>query len=117
MKKISYLILALSFFIAIYSCNRYAVVTFQPDQSNFNACPNPIYIATMSKSSEKIISIDGDSIEVADFNNNQESMTLVSILNDARKKYGEDVTIHNVRWDIKNGKTKIGVVYDVIKCK
>jgi hypothetical protein len=34
----------------------------------------------------------------------------------AKKKYGEDVTIQNVRWDVKN-KKNISAIFDVIKCK
>ena len=96
------------------SCSTYTVATFQPDQNNGSDCLNPIYIATMSKSAE-ILKTNNDGTSSIDFN--QQSMTLVSLLDDARKKYGEEVTIHNIRWDIKNGKKKTGVIYDVIKCK
>ena len=45
-------------------------------------------------------------------------MTLATLLNDAKVKYGNDVTIQNVRWDLLTDKvTKVSVVYDVIKCK
>ena len=92
----------------------YTVRTFQPDQINGSDCPSPIYVATMSISREEATysAEEGVSIKF-----NQGSMTLVSLLENARKKYGEDVTIHNIRWDIKNGKKKTGAIYDVIKCK
>ena len=42
--------------IILSSCrNYYTVATFQPDQNNGSNCPNPIYIATMSKSAEVIV--------------------------------------------------------------
>lgn len=94
---------------SLSSCNLYSVATFQPDQNNGSDCPNPIYVATMSVSSKEIK--DGAAIY------NQESMTLTYLLAEARKKYGDDVTIHNIRWDIKNRKMKTGAIYDVIKCK
>ena len=97
------------------SCNIYTVSTFQPDQNNGSDCPNPIYVATIAKSAISIVGLDsqGKSIESA----NQKSMTILSLIEDARKIYGNDVTIHNIRWDVKNRKKKTGVVYDVIKCK
>lgn len=103
-----------SLILLFSSCSYYTVTSFQPDQNNGTDCPNPIYIATISKSAE-IIKISGDGSGYSDLD--QKSMTLVSLLDDARKKYGEDVTIHNIRWDIKNGKKKTGVIYDVIRCK
>ena len=94
----------------IISCNRYTITTFQPDQKNGSACPDPIYIATMGLSAEHT---SEDSVIFF----KQERMTLVSLLEEAKKKYGNEVTIHNIRWDVKNGKKKTGVIYDVIKCK
>jgi hypothetical protein len=99
----------------MFSCkSNYTVSTFQPDQVNGSDCPLPIYVATMSISSGQVTYTAEGSVSIKF---NQESMTLVSLLENARKKYGEDVTIHNIRWDIKNGKKKTGVIYDVIKCK
>jgi len=100
--------------IILSSCNNYyTVATFQPDQNNGSNCPNPIYIATMSKSAEVMVKTS-DGYSIPSFN--QQRLTLVSLLSDARVKYGEEVTIHNIRWDIKNKKKKTGVIYDVIKC-
>ena len=109
MKKISKVFVFFAFVVVLFGCNKFTIATFQPDQNNGSDCPNPTYIATMSKSAE--VNID----DVTGFN--QKSMTLVSLLAEARKKYGDDVTIHNIRWDIKNGNKKTGVIYDVIKCK
>ena len=116
MKKIIVKVGMFVIVIAIMSsCSKYSVITILNDQNNGSSCPNPKYIATMSKTSLIITEgIEGGRPTVLF---NQESLTLVSLLLDARKKYGEEVTIQNVRWDIKNGKKKTGVIYDVIKCK
>ena len=114
MKKINFVFFT-TLTLFIFGCkSNYTVSTFQPDQINGSDCPAPIYVATMSISSGEVnYNAEGN----GSFKFNQESMTLVSLLENARKKYGEDVTIHNIRWDIKNGKKKTGVIYDVIKCK
>ena len=105
MKKI---ILSLSIFSSLFilgSCSKYTVNTFQPDEKNGSDCPTPIYVATMSRTGSYFY----DAL--------QSDLTLVSLLEFARKEHGKDVTIHNVRWDIKNGKKKTGVIFDVVKCK
>jgi hypothetical protein len=118
LNKMNSLITKLAIFVTVIaffsSCSSYTVSVFQPDQNNGSNCPNPIYIGTMSKSA-KVIAKNSDGSSYIGFD--QSTMTLVSLLDDARKKYGEDITIHNIRWDIKNGKKKIGVIYDVILCK
>jgi hypothetical protein len=114
MKKIKFGIFT-TLTLLIFGCkSSYTVSTFQPDQSNGSDCPSPIYIGTMSISSSQVTYLAQGGVAV-EFN--QEVMTLVYLLENARKKYGEDVTIHNIRWDVKNGKKKTGVIYDVIKCK
>ncbi len=109
MKNFSKVFVFFAFVVVLSGCNKFTIATFQPDQNNGSDCPNPTYIATMSISAW--VNIDDE------MGFNQKSMTLVSLLAEARKKYGDDVTIHNIRWDIKNGKKKTGVIYDVIKCK
>ncbi|MFN4812008.1 MAG: hypothetical protein ACK5HE_03455 [Bacteroidota bacterium] len=69
------------------------------------ACPGPIYIATM-----------GVDATTSDTITEQRTLTLYNLLAVAKKKYGEDVTIQNVRWDVKN-KKNISAIFDVIKCK
>jgi hypothetical protein len=69
------------------------------------ACPSPIYIATM-----------GVDATTSDTITEQRTLTLYNLLAVAKKKYGEDVTIQNVRWDVKN-KKNISAIFDVIKCK
>ncbi|MEI7580053.1 MAG: hypothetical protein WCJ58_08565 [bacterium] len=104
MKK-KYIGLLLFLAIGLSSCDtsRYIVNTFSPDYGYASACPDPIYIATVSKTAGT---------------HDQKSLTLATLLNDAKVKYGNDVTIQNVRWDLLTDKvTKVSVVYDVIKCK
>ncbi len=69
------------------------------------ACPNPTYIATM-----------GVDATTTDTITEQRNLTLFNLLAVAKKKYGEEVTIQNVRWDMKN-KKNISAIFDVIKCK
>jgi len=69
------------------------------DQINSNACSNPIYVGTWGLSSD-----------------DEKHMTLVYMLMEAKKKYGDDVTIQNVRWDY-DGSKKVAAIYDVIRCK
>jgi len=117
MKKIILsLCLILSFFV-LGGCNKYTVSTFQPDQMNGSDCPNPIYVATMSRTGKVVATNSEFAGYVERIILDQNDFTLVSLLDFARKEHGKDVTIHNVRWDIKNGKKKTGVIFDVVKCK
>lgn len=69
------------------------------------ACPSPSYIVTM-----------GVDATTSDTITEQRTLTLYNLLAVAKKKYGEDITIQNVRWDVKN-KKNISAIFDVIKCK
>lgn len=69
------------------------------------SCPNPIYVATM-----------GFNGVTSDTTVSEEKLTLYNLLYEAKKKYGNEVTIQNVRWDQKN-KRNISAIFDVIKCK
>ena len=91
----------------MYSVNRGTILNKEPNSREMygTACPNPTYIATMG-----INAMRPDSTFA------QEKLTMYNLLKEARKKYGEDVTIENVRWDRKNTKN-ISAVFDVIKCK
>jgi len=98
--------------VALSSCITYSVNqrNLLPKDTNHEdmygiSCPNPTYIATMgidATSSDSLIS--------------QKKLTLYNLLNEAKKKYGNDVTIQNVRWDKKNRKY-ISAIFDVVKCK
>ena len=115
MQKVSLNFVFLTLVIFSFSsCNRPSVTAFQPDSKFLNACPNPIYVATISKSAETY-SFDTYGNQIPQFDQN--ALTLVTILNYAKAKYGEDVTIHNIRWDKKNKRKRTGVIFDVIKCK
>ena len=105
MKKKLQLFAAASVIMLLVSCNtsRYMVATFSPDGGNGTACPAPTYIATVSKTAGTY---------------SQETLTLASLLKDAKAAYGNDVTIQNVRWDVLSDKiTRVSVIYDVVKCK
>jgi hypothetical protein len=82
----------------------------------YDDCPNPVYITTMSRTgifNGTITGIETRSV----YKTNQRDFTMVSLLEFARKEHGKDVTIHNVRWDVKNKRKKSGVIFDVVKCK
>lgn len=71
-------------------------------------CKNAEYVAT----------------EAVRNSNYQPDYTLSAVLSDVKKRHGKDVTVANVRWDIKETSffglksvNKMGIVYDVIKCK
>ncbi len=46
----------------------------------------------------------------------QENLTLAVLLKTAKDRQGYDVSIQNVRWDIKKGK-RISAIFDVVRCK
>ena len=74
MKKIIVKVGMFVIVIAIMSsCSKYSVITILNDQNNGSSCPNPKYIATMSKTALTII----EGVEGSSNVFNQESMTLV----------------------------------------
>lgn len=107
--------------ITVTSCKTYTVLN-EPNTTTYgNSCPNPEYVGTMSKAVKnvKVVSTPtsgGENKYSTVATIDQESISLYNLLSDAREKYGDNVTIHNVRWDMAN-KKRISVVYDVIKCK
>ena len=118
MKKITLFLLGYILFTT--ACNTYSVI-IEPNTNTYGtACPHPAYVGTMSKSGKSmdLVSVPtstGASKTSTISTYNQESISLYNLLADARAKYGNDVTIQNVRWD-KLNKKRISVVYDVIKC-
>jgi len=118
MKKITLFFLCYVLFTT--ACNTYSVI-IEPNTNTYGtACAHPAYVGTMSKSgkSMNLVSVPtsaGASKTSTISTYNQESISLYNLLVDARAKYGNDVTIQNVRWD-KLNKKRISVVYDVIKC-
>jgi len=118
MKKIILSLSIISSLFILGSCSIYTVNTFQPDQMNGSDCPTPIYVATMSRTGKVVETLNGVTGSWSETNIvDQRDFTLVSLLEFARNQHGKDVTIHNVRWDVKNGKKKTGVIFDVVKCK
>jgi len=116
MKKVILSLSIISSLFILGSCSSYTVKTFQPDQMNGSDCPTPIYVATMSRTETFIGTVTGTEARSL-YKTDQREFTLVSLLEVARKTHGMDVTIHNVRWDVKNGKKKTGVIFDVVRCK
>ena len=105
---------ALGFLISETSCSSYSITkSLNGDGGYGNYCSNPQYVATMYKA-YNIVKSDSSAtfITLPSYD-----LQITTLLKDARKVYGQDVTINNLRFDVKNGKKKVGVVYDVIKCK
>ncbi len=98
----------------VVSCSSYQAVKLSGGEELMPiACKNPTYVATMAKSSfQKVKDDEGDLVETF----NQASLSLYFLLEDARRIYGPDVTIQNVRWDVRNGRKRISVIYDVVRC-
>ena len=80
---------------------------------NVSTCSQTTYLGTMSKS-VKFTSLETKNN--TSYYNDQNSISLFDLLADAMAKYGNEVFIQNLRWDMKN-KKRISVVYDVIKYK
>jgi len=98
--------------ILVSSCSTYDYKRFDGETANGNgsACANPQYVSTISKSAV-VFQPNAPKKYMP------ESLTMYNLLYDARVAHGNDVTIQNIRYDLKNGKKKVSVVYDVIKCK
>jgi hypothetical protein len=96
--------------ILVSSCSTYDYRRFNGETANGSACANPQYVSTMSKSAV-VFQPNAPKKYMP------ESLTMYNLLFDARVAHGNDVTIQNVRYDVKNGRKKVSVVYDVVKCK
>jgi hypothetical protein len=96
----------------LVSCATYGVKDYNlsNDVNYGQACPNPAYVATLFLQPQALVDSYGNSI----INSNY---TLEDCLKEAKTKYGDEVTIMNVRWDMKNGKKRKSAIFDVIKCK
>jgi len=105
-----------SLLFALTACKSYYSIVTAPTAAPENyygkACTSPVYVATIALSSDSRSFPEPTERVVY----NQEIMTLTELLFYARKKYGKDVTIDNIRYDVRNGRTIVGVVYDVIRC-
>lgn len=63
-----------------------------------NSCKHPIFIACVGKESEI-----------------PNELTVYTLLKDAQRSYGPEVTIQNVIWEVKS-RVKVNVIYDVVRC-
>lgn len=117
MKKILFICLFLSSGALFQGCSPYGIVVFSQDEFYGSSCPAPIYVATMSYQGKSTTYKDYQGIEVVAFSFDASDFTLVNLLKIAKEKYGQDVTINNIRFDIK-GKNNFrrGVIFDVIRC-
>lgn len=79
--------------------------SFTEAQSYGKCCEHPTYVATIGKEAGVLNGARTSS-----------GLRLAVLLKDAQEKFGADVTISNVRWDLQNGSRK-SVVYDVVRCK
>ena len=94
-------------------CSVYSVSSHSSESYTGSGCSNPTYVATMSRQIDALKSYQ----EPNAFTWLPQDLCLFALLRDAQTKYGDKVTIQNVRWDMKNGKKRTGVIYDVIICK
>ena len=111
--------------ILISSCSIYDYQRFNGETINPAACHTPEYVSTIAKSAVIFVSTketilgNGNTAKITEEYSKKydpESLTLYNLLKDARAAYGSDVTIQNIRYDVKNGR-KRSVIYDVIRCK
>ena len=106
MKNQSKFLLALCSIVLFSSCAKLrSVETHTESQAYGKACESPKYVATVAR--------EADNAGAAYLST---SLRLSVLLKEAQAKYGDDVTIENVRWDLQNGKRR-SVVYDVVRCK
>lgn len=111
--------------ILISSCSIYDYQRFNGEAVNPASCHTPEYVSTMAKSAvisettrEQILGNGTIATVTEEYSKkyDPESLTLYSLLKDARAAYGSDVTIQNIRYDVLNGR-KRSVIYDVVRCK
>ena len=79
--------------------------SFTEAQNYGKSCEHPTYVATVAKEAGVVGGARSAS-----------SLRLAVLLKEAQEKYGNDVTISNIRWDLQNGSRR-SVIYDVVKCK
>jgi len=97
----------------VSSC-RYSAPVYQSDRVYGVTCPAPVYVATMAFSAKQETTTNfGNKIIAID----EGSLTMVALLAMAKEKYGDDVMIDNLRWDMKSRKHPSGVIFDVLRCK
>ena len=102
-KKIGLVILTSIFFSACATShyNETSIAMDQPQAGYGVACPTPKYIATESAYSSRTFSAS--------------HLSVAELLVQAKEKYGSNVTIQNIHWDLLNG-IRVSATYDVITC-
>ena len=107
MKKLIYLNLLL-----LFSCSTYKV-----NETYVNNCQNYQFVESVSL---KQLEVDNGKTVYS----SQKSFIYANLLEKAKIKHGENVTVDNVKWDVCSQTflgikwdTTIGVTYDIIKCK
>ena len=111
MKKTLQFTLACITFLSIHSCAGTSnIQTIGKELPNAPACTSPKYISTMAKKSGKRL-LDKDGKQYG-----AKGISAYDLLQTARAKYGDTVTIQNIRWDVK-GTHRKAAIFDVIICK
>jgi hypothetical protein len=103
MKKIILLVAVIASLSSCKSIRGVETLKNAPDYSN--SCTNPSYVATLAREADMVGGVYASG-----------TLRLAPLLKEAQAKYGADVTIANIHWDMQNGKRR-SVIYDVIKCK
>ncbi len=92
--------------VALSSCKAVRGVETVKNAPDYgNSCDHPSYVATLYREADMVGGVYASG-----------TLRLAALLKEAQTKYGADVTIANIHWDIQNGKRR-SVMYDVIKCK
>jgi len=107
MKKILFV---LSIF-GLFGCHSYTIVTenVHDTDSLLAYCENAVFVASdfidVSTAPSRTNNVDPQSL-----------MTIARVLKFAKAKYGEDVTVVNLRYDMKDKKKNVSVTFDVVRC-
>lgn len=134
MKKLNYLFALIVLFLS--SCATYDYKTTSSDEAFTKVyCKNPDYLETKTfmlgdktGNSKTLVFQDANGQKkevVVDEKVTEKGLTISQLISYSQSKYGKDVTISNVRWDIETSTSfliftsvqKIGATFDVIRCK
>ena len=107
-------ILSIIVVCSLMSCTTWNVTQMNSFNKNSEdmygpACPNPIYVTTMG------VKEIGEHLSLT-WNDSDSGLSIYNLLLEAKKKYGNDVTIQNIKWDRRN-KSNVSAIFDVIKCR
>ncbi len=109
--KQSFILPSLGMFFMM-SCATFSVkhAGLERDTIYGQVCENPTYVATIGLEPKTTVDAYGKSLTTSNY-------TLKECLDAAKEKFGSDVTVVNVRWDIKNSNKRYSAIFDVVKCK